>query len=303
MEFTGNLQGIPREYGIPPGFHQSRWGSVKYCKPGVFTRTHAENNSSQHSPIQDDSELSNHAGTESSKTQWIQRSTASRTFKTESESTSPTPQGRVNDDRPSPQVWKPPDESNTRLHRLYGVDNNVDSTSVERHSPSKYKAQVVPIRPTRGSEFLASSREPLQRVHGNQGTEPHPLRARKLPDNETSKFHGSYVVNHDIDSTSAKEHSPMKPEAQTVPPRPTRSLQQLLESYPELEWRARSKAELCTLARTHKPPDKSVSRGFQSKTLEFIKSGMQHLSKMLLPAFDSVLRRQARLAPCLEPNG
>ncbi|KIL63560.1 hypothetical protein M378DRAFT_12011 [Amanita muscaria Koide BX008] len=190
----------------------------------------------------------------------------------ELENVPPTPRGRVDDDRLSPHVWKPPDKSSTKPQTSWIVNSNVDITSANKHSPLKPEAQTVPPRSSRSLQ----------------------------------KLQESSATNSSIDSPGVPqfEYSPSKYEAQTVPVlRPTRSLEELiLDSNKELEWRAHRKAKLC-MQRIRKPPDKSVSRGFQSEALRFVKSSVQRLSNMKLPAFDSVVCRQARLAPRLVPNG
>ncbi|KIL54661.1 hypothetical protein M378DRAFT_18680 [Amanita muscaria Koide BX008] len=283
----------------------------------------------------------------------------------------PEVEWRAHGETRTPCARKPPDKEDSELHGSYIVNNNVDPRSVEKHSP--YKAHV-PIRSTRSlKELLTSYREPLQRAHSTEPC-PGPLSARKLPDKETSKFHGSYAVNHDVDSTSAKKHSLSKPEAPIVPPqltrsslelpesyqelerraqdkqsmprmqkppdkgikqlqesyvvnssidsmsikrhspliseartvplRPTRSLQELLDSHTELPWRAPNQSQPPHLQHARKPPpDKHLDSEFLLGTLERAKGGLRSVSKLLWPAFDSVRCRQARLAPCLEPNG
>ncbi|KAM6500842.1 hypothetical protein JOM56_003856 [Amanita muscaria] len=199
----------------------------------------------------------------------------------------------------------------TSSHTADGEELNSSSKGVltrthtendnSQHSPSRPEAQTVLLRPTRSLQKLLDSRNELEwRAHRKPNTQ---LRVRKPPDKEISELHGSYAVNNDVNSESVNKHSPLRSEAQAVPLHHTRNLQGFLESYPELEWRACSKSKLYMQRACSKPPDKSVSRGFQPETLKFIKSGVQHLSKMLLPAFDSVRCRQTRTVPCLEPNG
>ncbi|KAM6491552.1 hypothetical protein JOM56_012944 [Amanita muscaria] len=338
----------------------------------VLTQVQAENGDPKldhRSLTPDDSKSSHRTETESMKTHMIKRArgdTAStlsrvqlsknpevvlRPRKDESENVSPTPSGRINDDRLSSQVWKPPDERTSRLQRPYAVNssvdimsvethslkdnseskkhsltprncisddrmdprmrklpdkdigsfqrscvtnNSVDSTSVRRHSLSKERAQIVPTQLTRSSlEFLEFPWGAL-----NKSRTQH---ERKPPDKEINRLQGPYTVNSNVDSSSKVKCSPLKPEAHTVPPRPTRSLKELLKIHKELEWRAHSKTKPYK-QRTRKAPDKLVGKGFHSEALKLVKTSMQRLSNMQLPAFDSVLRRQARTVPRPEPN-
>ncbi|KAM6491723.1 hypothetical protein JOM56_012763 [Amanita muscaria] len=219
----------------------------------------------------------------------------------ESKNASLTPRNCMSDDRMDPRkrTLKPPDKDIGSSQRSCVVNDTVDSMSVRRHSLPTNKGRIVHTQPIRSSLELL---EPF--IESSCGTlsKSHTQCERKPPDKEISRLQWPYVVNSNVDLASVIKCSPVKSEAQTVPLHPTRSLQGLLDSYPELEWRAHSNSKLC-MRRARKPPDKYVSRGFQSETLRFINTGARHISKMLLPAFDSVRCRQTRTVPRLEPNG
>ncbi|KAM6491432.1 hypothetical protein JOM56_013206 [Amanita muscaria] len=215
----------------------------------------------------------------------------------ESKSISPTPRDRIDADCRSLHVWKPSDAMFGRLQRIIVVSNNVDSMSVVKHSHLKPEAQIVPPRPTRSSQELLTQYRDLEwRSHSCMP------RVREPPDKEISKLNRFYVINHNVDSPSVRKHSPSQTEALIVPLRLRRSLEELLDSYQELEWRARSKSKPYTLS-ARKPPDKHAGREFLRGTLERAKGGLRSISNVLWPAFDSAKCRQTRMARRLEPNG
>ncbi|KIL64036.1 hypothetical protein M378DRAFT_11772 [Amanita muscaria Koide BX008] len=270
----------------------------------TLTQVHAETDNPKldcHSLTRKDSNPLHHSEIESVKTHMIMRAhgdTASmlsrvqlsevalRPRKDESENNPPTPCGHIHDDRLSPHAWKPPDEEIGRFQRSIAVNGIVDTMSVETHSPRN------------NSESKSTS----QTLHNYMSNDQRDLHERKPPDKNVSRSQRPCVNDDSADSTSVKKHSPFETEVHIVPPHTTRSLQELLESHKELEWRAHSKIEP-RMQCARKPPDKLVSRGFRPETLKFLKTGVQHLSNSLLPAFGSVLHRRERLAPCLKPNG
>ncbi|KAM6489409.1 hypothetical protein JOM56_015126 [Amanita muscaria] len=187
---------------------------------------------------------------------------ASEPRRSELKNVSPTPRGHTYDNRLSPRVRKLPDKEISELHGSYAVNNDVDSESVNKHSPLKSEAQAVPLHHMRSLQgFLQPYSELKWRTH-SKSCMPH---ARKPPDKEISKLQAPHAVNHDADLTSVEKYSPSRPEAQTVPLRPTRSLQKLLDSHNELEWRAHHKPN--TQLRVPKPPDKKDSELQRSYTV------------------------------------
>jgi hypothetical protein len=350
----------------------------------TLTRVHTENDGPEleHQLLtQDDSSSFHHAETESTKTHQNGKAegtialkfsrarlskddeAVSEPFRPESKNTPSTLHAHISDDDMRPCVWKMPDEQIGRLHRSDRVNSNVDSLSIEKHSHSKFEAQTVPPHHMRSSGKLPLTELQL----------PCEQRVRKPPDKEFGRLRRSKAVNSEVDSQSVEKHSPLIPEAQRMPLRPTRSLQELLESYQELEWRAHNKSstpcarkppdkgfnqsrsvcnvirnadnssvmehspseckaqpvpirhtrsleklqssypelpsralrqsQLPFVRRARKPPDKYAGREFLLGTLKRAKGGLRSVSKLLWPAFNSVRCRQARIAPCLESNG
>ncbi|KAM6504006.1 hypothetical protein JOM56_000949 [Amanita muscaria] len=212
------------------------------------------------------------------------------------------------------QVHAENDDSNSECHALTWEDLT-SSHHAEPESTKTHKTQRVSRDPASTLSRVKLSPhmpdvilEPRKPEPENISPAPHSdasdghldPRARKPPDKGISKLSTSYypyAVNEHVDLTSINKCSPPDQEAQIVPLRPTRSLQKLLDSHAELPWRAPDKPQLLNVWRPCKPPDKNIG------IPKCFKGIARPVSKLLLPAFDSVMRRQVRMVPRLEPNG